>query len=341
MKKRTFKKRTAIALSIAASVAALILLALLLKGTGLFPRMGYEAHAPTSVKFARLSRFIPIGMDFDVTVDVPRALANASFSERLSALTRERTGVAAELVAALLTHQDALGLITIVGTLGNRETLPMFVVLAQGNFDERVILPAVRAAMAAGRAGIASQDLGWATLFTEADVEDPFGFIVLDREHLAVGSRATLQELYASPPQQPPAFMRASDAVLFGHVAVGDRLKEIMPSAITIPASADFVSDDGVNVSAWLACSTPQEALDLRIFLEGVRSLILLQQEENPVLTAIFKGFAISGTAEGVSVESPLAPLIDLWVESGTDPAASDAAGSGKEGNDPAGANVQ
>lgn len=331
MKKRAFKKRTAIALSIAASVVALAALALLLKGTGLFPRMGYEAHAPTSVKFARLSRFIPAAMDFDVTIDVPRALENTSLSERLAAITRERSGVAAELVAALLTHQDALGLITITGTLGNRETLPAFVVIAQGNFDERIILPAVRAAMAAGRAGLASQDLGWATLFTEADVADPFGFIVLDREHLAVGSRDTLQELYAAPPQQPPAFMRASDAVLFGHVAVGDRLKEIMPSSIAIPASADFVSDDGVNIRAWLACASPQEALDLRLFLEGVRSLLLLQQEENPALTAIVKGFAITGTAEGVAVESPLAPLIDLWMKDS----------SGKEGNEPAGADVQ
>ncbi len=342
MKKRVRNKRTVVALSVAASIAVLILLALLLKGTGYLPRMGYEAHAPTSVKFARLARFIPAGMDFDVTIDVPRALANPSLSERLATLTRERAGVAAELVAALLSHQDALGLITITGTLGSPEKLPAILVIAQGNFDERVILPAVRAAMAAGRAGLASQDLGWATLFTEADVSDPFGFIVLDREHLAVGSRDTLQELYAAPPQQPPAFMRAADSVLFGHVALGDRLKEIMPSTIAVPASADFVSEDGVSVRAWLACPAPQEALDLRIFLEGVRSLLLLQQEESPALTSIIKGFAISGTPEGVLVESPVAPLIDLWVESGTEPGTSGAAAaSGKEGNDPAGADVQ
>lgn len=331
------KTRTKIVLPIIGVVIVLAALAFLLKGTGLLLPPRYDASAPTSAKFARLSRWLPAGTDFDVTIDVPRALTNPALSERLGEITARNNGVAAALISGLLTHQNAVGLITIAGTLGDRTTPPRAIVLAQGNFDEKVILPSIRTAMAAGHAGLASEDLGWTTLFSEADVRDPFGFIVLNREHLAVGSADALRTLFAKKPEPRSEFARSSDAVLFGHVTVGDRLKEIMPSTVVIPASADFMSLDGTTVRAWFPTAGAQEAQALQLFLEGVRALILLQQEENPSLAPILKAIGITVDGNGVAVESPLPLLLDLW----SNVIKPDVATSDQEGNQATSPNVE
>ncbi len=296
-------------------IAVLVALGFLLRDTtDLFRAPHYDAAAPTSVKFVKMLRWIPAGSEFDITVDVQRALGNPMLKERLMELIHGNTGVAAELVSALVSHENSVGMLALAGTLGNKDEEPRVVVLAQGKFDEGVILPAIRSAMVQGRAGLASQDLGWATLFTESDVRDPFGFIILDKHHLAVGTRDSLLAFYGEkPPSAPESIGRLSDAAVFGHAVIGPRLKGLVPPSVQIPQSVDFSSPDGETLFATLHLSSQDEARSTQMFLEGVRSLIILQQEANLPLVDILKGVTISGLGNDVTISSGLMPLIDLW----------------------------
>ncbi|MFA4874056.1 MAG: hypothetical protein WC956_07110 [bacterium] len=327
------KKHARRLIQIIVIVAVLAALAFFLRdASDIFRAPSYDAAAPTSVKFMKLSRWMPAGSEFDFTVDVPRALANPMLKERLLELIHGKEGVAAELVAALMAHQDAVGLITLVGTLGNKDEQPRFAILAQGKFDQGIILPAIRAAMAAGRSGLTSEDLGWATLFAESDEREPFGFIILDKQHIAVGNRDALVTFYSQRPSPVESIGRLSDAVIFGHAVIGPRLKGLVPQTIQLPESVDFGSADGQTIEAALNLTDQAQAMSMRMFLEGVRSLIMLEQEHNLPLVDILKGISISGNENKVFISSGLLPLADLW---GALPE------SEEEGNEPAPAHVQ
>jgi hypothetical protein len=308
------KKNARNIIYVAAVAFALILIALSIHDTRKKTASpAYQADAPTSVKFAKLAEFIPENTEFDVTIDVERALKNPALRVRLMQITRERTGVGAELISALLENEKAIGLITIAGDLGNKLSPPRLFVIAQGQFDEDAMLPVIRAAMATDRAGVSAHDIKWSTIYYESDKRRPFGFMLLDHQHMAVGERETLETFFLEKPENAKDIRRMSDDVLFGHIAIGKRIKEIVPKMIIMPDTMDFYSDDGIMITARLLCTDQVQAMSVRMFLEGVRSLMILQHERNALLLSIVEGITIKSEGKDVVLDSKLAPLLNLW----------------------------
>jgi hypothetical protein len=293
--------------------AVLVGLVVLLRGASdTFRKPRYDASAPTSAKLAKLAPWLPPGAEFFVAADVPRLLADPALHERLGVLVGGTTGVAAELASALLAHQEVVGLLAVAGNAGVAGSLPQIVLLAQGGFDEASLLAAVRTAMAAGRAGLVATDLGWTTLFAESDTRDPFGFLILDPEHLAVGDAATLAAFYAQrPTAAQPAASAMADRPIVGMLSIGPRLVPLIPPAVSLPQHIELAGD-AEEVILGLRCRDEAQAKDLRMFLEGARSLLLLQQEMNLPLVAILKALAIGGEGDRVIVTGPTLPLLDL-----------------------------
>ena len=139
--------------------------------------------------------------------------------------------------------------------------------------------------------------------------------MVLDREHLAVGTQAALKSFYQEKPVASEQAPRYTRAVLFGHLKVGPRLAALVPPAIEAPAGIDLVGSEDGRLAAVLVCRDPQKAQDLQMFLEGVRSLLLLEQEQHLALTSLLKGISIAQESSQVTVASALFPLLDLWVQ--------------------------
>lgn len=295
-------------------VVAVVFLALTLKDTrDLLERPGYDATAPTEAKFARLNRWIPPKTEFYVTVDVPRALANPDLRNRLIQMVGTRAGVVADLVSALLQNENSIGLLTMAGTLGDVKEPPEVVVVAQGEFDKETMLPAIRAAMSEGKSGLTSRDIEWSTIYYESDARRPFGFIILDGFHMAVGERAALEAFFLEKPEPPEGAGPVSKEVVFGHMDIGPRIKSVVPRMLAVPESVDFASEDGVVLTAHMPCADRLKAMSLRMFLEGVRSLIMLQHENNAPLVKILEGVTIASEGEEVMLTTKLAPLLDLW----------------------------
>lgn len=310
MKKRNLR----ILIPVIVIIALLAALAFLLRDAGdFFMGPSYDAQAPTSAKFVKMSRWVPAASEFDITIDIPRALANEQLRAHVMKIVKGKTGVASELVSALVNNEKAVGLMTAVGTLGNKDEIPKIAVLVQGRFDEKVMLPAVRAAMAAGRSGLSSENIGWTTLYTETNEREPFGFMILDKEHLAIGSRDALLAFYSQQPKLVESIGRLSDATIFGHAVVGPRLKAIMPQTLEIPQSVDFSSTVGQSLIATFHVASQEEAANIGMFLEGVRTIMMLQQEQNIPSTKILQGISITNAANEVTISTDIPPLLELW----------------------------
>jgi hypothetical protein len=275
-------------------------------------RPAYDAHAPATVKAARLARWIPGDADLVVTVDVPTLIAHPLLRARLEALTTSNEGVAPELLSLLLGHDGNVGMLALTGIVGAKGTVPALAVIAQGDFEKARLLPAVRSALSVGRMGLSARPLSAHTLYVESDARDPFGFVLLDDEHLAVGAAQALTRLFADARETPPAATPPPDAVLAGRLTITPRLAELAPPGLTLPSEIGISSPDGETISASLVVSDPAQALSLRLFLEGMRSLLQLQQSENAAVMSFLQNIAIESEGSRVIIRGAILPMLDL-----------------------------
>ena len=305
--------RYAIAIVVALALLAGVGVLLRLAGKGWMARP-YDASQPTAQKFAQIVRWAPPAAEFDVAVDVQRLLAAPELSARLAGIVKGQSGLAAEFVAALLEKQQVVGMLMLTGTLGAPGSEPLVAVVAQGGFDEKTFIPAIRQILAGGQAGLVAEAVAGRTLYVESDAREPFGFMILDGEHIAVGTRAALAALFAGGPQAAGPAPAIPDAVLFGHLTVGPRVAALLPPGLPQVPRIEFASADGTSLVATIPGGTIPQAQDLRMFLEGSRSLLMLQEEGNAALERILKGVAIDNRDGAVTIRCDILPLLDLWV---------------------------
>lgn len=289
------KRRTETIVKIAVLALILAGVAVLIRGASdKFRWPAYDAGAPTAEKFARLSRWIPRDSEFYIAADIPRLFEDERLRSKLSEWSSGAGGVASELADGLVFRSDAVGMLMLVGNLGRGAGDPHVAVLAQGTFDRDEIISKVRTILAEGHAGLVSENIGGRALFAEGDVRDPFGFIILDGNHIAVGERDSLVALFREGvPSRRPA--KAPDALVFGRASLGPRLQALFPRGISVPSSIDFASDEALTINARIPCGGEKKAQDLSMFLEGIRSLLLLQEEHNVALTRLLGAIVIEG----------------------------------------------
>ena len=314
-KKASTKKGWRYAIAIVVALALLAGLGVLLRfaGKGLIARP-YDATKPTAQKFAEIARWAPPAAEFDVAVDVQRLFASPELSARLAEIVKGQSGLAAEFVAALLEKQQTIGMLMLTGTLGAPGSEPLVAVVAQGGFDEKSFIPAIRAILAGGQAGLVSEEIAGRTLYVESDAREPFGFMILDSRHIAVGTRAALTALFAGEPQAAGPAPVIPDAVLFGHLAVGPRVAALLPPGLPQVPRIEFASADGKSLVATIPGGGIEQAQDLRMFLEGSRSLLMLQEEGNAALETILRDVTIDNRGGAVTISCNILPLFDLWV---------------------------
>jgi len=311
------KKRTSFLIHIGALVVILVgILFLISDSSHIFKAPGYDATAPTDTKMAQLARWIPAGADFFVAADVPKALANQELAASLTRVAEGRSGVVAYLISALMEEPGSIGLLCVLGRLGEMRSRSEIALLAQGGFDEETLLPAVRSAMSAGHSGVAAQNLEWTTIYTESDSRDPFGFMFLDGTHLAAGDRASLLAMYEKKPEPTKVQMVAKDQTIVGYIAIGERLRRSAPEEMYLPDAAYITSPDGTLVTVRIPCDDDEKAQSVMMLLEGIRSLMTIQQEPkgDGGLGAVLGGMTMKATDGDVVIEAKLASLIDLWV---------------------------
>ena len=311
------KKRTNLILHIAALVIVITGIMFLIRDSSHVLRTpGYNSGAPTQTKLAKIARWLPKGMDFFVAVDVPKALSNPLFRKRIEGIVQRREDVAAELIRALMHDDDAVGMIVIAGKLGEAGSKSDVVVIAQGRFDEKALLPAIRSAMAVGQSGLAAQNLKWSTIYAESDSQEPFGFMLLDQEHMAVGKCASLISFYEERPAPGEWDLERASDVLYGFINIGTRLARTAPAFMYIPEAVYLVSSDGMDLAAVIPCGGSAKAYSVMMFLKGLRSLITIQEgpKGSAGLAGILRDVEMETREGDVVIRTKLMPIVDLWV---------------------------
>lgn len=310
------KRQLRLWIMIAAIAVVLVAIALLIRWAGdqLFTPT-YDASQSTASKFAKISRWIPPSAELDIAIDVQKALQDPWLRDRLTAIAGERQGMAAELVAALLEKQSIVGMLLLVGTTGEIGSSegPSGAVIVQGGFNEAAFIPAVRAILASGKAGLSAETVGGRTLYAESDVRAPFGFIVLDGQHIAVGDRDSLVALFREGPTKRAPVTIPENVVLFGHMSFGPRIHALLPPGLSSLSGIEFASTDGKKIVARIAAGNPTQVNGMRMFLEGIRSLLLLQEEGNPALAGILKGLTVDEIGGQLALTCDVEPLLELW----------------------------
>lgn len=307
------KRIFSLGIKIAVLVLILVALAFVLRSHNLRPAE-YDVQAPTTAKFTRMARWISKKAEFFVAVDVPRALANPTLNNRLVSLVHGKEGAAADLVEILVRDKGAVGMLMLVGELANPGEQPTLAVVAQGRFDKETFIPAVRQILAEGQAGLVAKAYKGKTFFMESEGRNPLGFVILDNWHLAVGSRDSLLNLFEDTPRESSIRGVLSDEPLFGRITFGPRLSSLVPPELGTLKEINFVSPDGQILTARIPCRDQGQAVGVMMFLEGIRSLLMLQAEGNETLIGILKDIVIKSDGSEAVLNADASQLLDLWV---------------------------
>lgn len=307
------KKKILMTVKIVVIAALLVALAILIRdASDCFRAAKYDVATPTAAKYAKLAKWIPSKANLFAAVDVKKLLDDTVLKQRVLDLLQSQKGVAAELGSALVGKQNLVGMIAIVGDLSQTGKFPSIAFVAQGAFNEKALIPAIRTILSTGKAGLVSEEIEGHKLYMESDSRNPLGFMVLDNEHIAAGTRDALVELFGQKMEAAPQMGQAADSLFFGHVTVVPRMKEYLPMGLDRLDNIDFRSPDGQTLVAAIHCKDAAEISSYQMFLEGVRSLLLIQQEGNAALTNILKGISISTGPGEVTVSTYIMPLLDL-----------------------------
>ena len=74
------------------------------------------------------------------------------------------------------------------------------------------------------------------------------------------------------------------------------------------------MSPNGQMLTARIPCRDQGQAVGVMMFLEGVRSLLMLQAEGNATLVGILKDIVIKNDGSEAVLNANASRLLDLWV---------------------------
>lgn len=312
MTTKKLNRKAVLGIKIASVVVVAVIIGFIVRAAiNQFVKLSYNASLPTTDKFAKLSKWMPKTAEFYMVVDTNRILENEAIKDSLVRVLSGTPGVAAELAGMLISKQSVVGMLALVGQVGERGEVPQLAIIAQGAFDEEVMIPAIRTILSTGHAGLVAEDLDGRKLYSEGDVRDPFGFVILDKNHIAVGDKSALTQFYSKNFKAMPSMFGSQSSAIFGHVTFGSRFKSIIPSNIQL-SGMDFESPDGSSIVARIPCADPAEAQNMKMFFEGVRSLMLLQEDKNPFFAKILNDISIESSASDVTIKGKVENIIDF-----------------------------
>jgi hypothetical protein len=272
-----------------------------------FLREEYDVAESTSVKVAKISRWISTNSDFEILFDVWRLMQNPMIASRVMKVLEEEDGGVYDLLKAFLMRNSSIGMLMFQGRFDSAgEALqPRFVAVAQGSYNKEEMVEVITSTF--GDSDVSPIDvegLNGNSVYCD-DLDMQFCFSFLDDEHLAIGYRTSFEELLAGLPSKIRLPEDVRSSMIAGQVTKAPKLagqkkiKELY-----------FWSNDGQKLFAVLPYKSVSDALDARILLEGMRSLLMMQNEGRESIIKILQGIKIYDDEEDVFLELNILNLI-------------------------------
>lgn len=258
----------------------------------------YDAKSPTAEKFAMIDKWIKPSSDFWAVADIPQMLKDEQVGAPLRAYLTERHGLAGDLVESVLNGQSGVGMVALVSDFVGANAKTSAVLVMQGNFDKKVLAVSVKELLKKEGEEVAEEELAGRKVYFEKS-EDPFGFMFLDENHMAIGSKSSFVTFFGEAPFKVEEVGSEELPVIFGKIGISDRVKPLLPHELAEIKEISFASTDAKTITADINCSSEEKASSVRMFIEGMRSLMMLKNEGLPLAASLQK---IKVTSNGTEV---------------------------------------
>lgn len=301
-------KRKKLAVKIAVLAAILVAVAILLRLSGDTLRfIAYNPALSTAKKFEMLKNWLPENADLIAISDTHRLAAMPSLKNFLEEGLFKGSDTAIRTIRSLLGPQATIGMIAMSAILADTAAPISFFVIVQGDFREVGFVDAIKQELAKENIQLVSQEVGGTSIYSQEGSEAPFAFAIPDRNHLIVGTKIAMQQLFEKPPAKERVFPFVTiDSPFFGFLKATDRIKKVLPPQFASLELANFWADDQRWLHISIECSDIEQAQNLRMFLSGMKALYMLQGESNKALTDALGSIVIGSEGNVVRVDAPL-----------------------------------
>jgi hypothetical protein len=268
----------------------------------------YDPSAETSWKFEKVSRYFPSDYDFYIAVDVYRALQDPEVSNFIAGSPFGGIEYLSELSSYVASGGGGVGLVTLVGRRG--DDMADVIAIIEGGFGGQSIAGAVKGLFAADGGSLDSMRAGGLDYYYEDGSQDPFAFVALDSTHIALGYLKSLESCYSNGLPHRAAKDLGSSSSIFGFLRVSDAQKKAV-QWLRFVDNIRFASQGNGEFLLSLGCSSMASAMDTVLYLEGFRSLYLMEEKDSEFAGAIER-VGVSHDDKGVYLKTDIRDLATL-----------------------------
>jgi hypothetical protein len=317
MKIKMPKIKKTVWLKITLLVAALAVVAILLRlSSDTLHLLRYDPSLSTPQKFAMLNKWLPENVDLIAISDTHRLAAIPQLKNFLEDGLFKGDDTAIKTIRSLLGPQTKIGMIAMSAVLGDTGMPISFFVIVQGDFREVNFVDVIKQELEKENVSLASQAIGGVAIYSQGGSEAPFAFAIPDRNHLIVGTKISMQQLFEKPSSKDRTFPFVTvDSPFFGFLKSSDRIKKVLPPQFVPLELANFWADDQRWLHISIDCSDIEQAQNLRMFLSGMKALYMLQGESNQAMLEALGTVLIGGDQNKVLVDAPLEGLPAIFAE--------------------------
>lgn len=295
-------------------IAGIVFLTIAVAGVFVAQRLGvfssYDATVSTKDKFSSMQKWISPDADVWFAADIWQLLKTPSLGASLGTYLMERHGLASDLVESALMGDGGVGMLGVMANLQNADAKPVAAIVVQGNFDGGKLAASVKGMIGNEGGEVVEEKIGDKVVYFEKS-EDPFGFMFLDSNHMAIGSKSSLQEFFSAPAGKAIDLGEKPLPLAFGRVTISDRIRPLLPPELSEVSGITLASDDGSAVTASVNCKSADSASSIRMFLEGMRSLMMMHNKGLP-LESMLERIKVSSDGQDVYVTALLADLFGI-----------------------------
>lgn len=295
--------------------AVLFPLALLLKDSGhQMKGGGYDPAAPTAAKFRRIEKWLPRDAELIIVVDMSRLAGRPDIAARIAALVLRANvidGFDGGIVGPVLANPQGIGMAAGALCLGGASDAPYAMAVIQGALDRSAMVGRVQTQLAAENARLVTEEAEGTRIYFETPSDAPFAFAFPDAHHLIAGPKEAVVRLLMSEKTPSAGDLRAhwpaprDDGMLFGRLAFTDRLRSVLPPQIANLDEVLIYADDELNINLVIPCDAARQAQDITLFVEGMRTLYLLDGRAQSIVASIMRGMRITNQDNAVVVHIP------------------------------------
>lgn len=272
----------------------------------------YDVEMPTARKYDMLKKWLVDGADFTAIADINRLKTKPVLLNFFENNLLAGKGEDVTVIKSLFGSKTPIGMLSINLNLEGPGSWPFFSIIAQGDFKKMDLLKSIKKEMSSQRASLVSKKVRGVKVYWQEKSDAPFAFALPDNNHLIVGTMSSLEHILQKPNGEPDFPFENTDSALFGMLRASSRIRKVLPPHFASLEYAVFLADDQGVLHVSIQCEDPAQAVNLELFLSGMKAIYMFQAEENSKLLAALEGIGIESDGASIKVAVPIDQIPEI-----------------------------